>query len=453
VEVDKKFIFIAAGGLALVIILIIVLVSIGGKKGNVVTNNQPGGLVIWDYNNEKAAYDPVIFDFQKQYNVKVSYVSKNPASYVDDTINAIAAGNGPDIWVIPASLMPNVQDKLLPMPNNGFANATKKENDVESYQDIYPPVVAQDNIFNNQIYGVPLSIDILKLYINTNMVNEAISNYSAAHLNENTLNLARTIPAPKTWDDLVKSVQFLTQKNGVKITQAGITMGTANNIDNADQILTLLMMQNGAKMVSDDLGTAEFNTKQNLFGNVQYPGTKALQFYTSFGDPKSPNYTWNNSFPESVRAFAQGQVAMMINTDQAKNEINLITPNLQYQTIDIPQITETSNPTNLAQYDTLTVTKSAKNQKEAWRFILNATGSTYASSYFSITGKTPAANDNNYQVSIAKSWYNPNPDKVTGYIKDAIEQVDNGKDAQTAIDGVAGQVTTLLNNLQQNRKQ
>jgi len=57
---------------------------------------------------------------------------------------------------------------------------------------------------------------------------------------------------------------------------------------------SLLMLQNQTKMISEDLGQASFNlpTKDSS-GKDIYPGTKALDFYTSYSNPSSPNYTWN----------------------------------------------------------------------------------------------------------------------------------------------------------------
>jgi hypothetical protein len=49
----------------------------------------------------------------------------------------------------------------------------------------------------------------------------------------------------------------------------------------------------------------------------------------------------------------------------------------------------------------------------------------------------------------AKDWYNPNTVKVEQIFRTAIQQVNDGKDAQTALDGAAGQITTLLGKLKQ----
>ena len=57
---DKKFLFIAGGGLLVVVILVIVLIAINGKKTTTVKPVKKNTFLIWDYNNEKTAYDPII---------------------------------------------------------------------------------------------------------------------------------------------------------------------------------------------------------------------------------------------------------------------------------------------------------------------------------------------------------------------------------------------------------
>jgi ABC-type glycerol-3-phosphate transport system substrate-binding protein len=339
------------------------------------------------------------------------------------------------------------------MPVGDFTNKDAMENDIENYKNVYPPVAVQDNIFNNRIYGIPTTFDKLVLYTNPQIIQNALINYAKTHSSQDVSEMSNVVYYPKTWDDLVKIDQLVTQKTGNKITQSAIALGTSNNISVSSDILTLLMMQNGTKMVSDDLGTAEFNTAQNLFGNIQYPGTKALTFYSSFADPKSPNYTWNSSMDDSIQAFAEGKTAMLIDYGSATQEIQRLTPNLQFQANSIPQISQTANPINFVKYDTMAVAKTTKIPKTAWNFVLEATSASYVGAYDSISRKTSMLGVSDQDVFNAVSWYNPNPDQVEAIFKDAIQQVNNNKDIQTAMDGAAGQVTTLLNNLKQTQTQ
>lgn len=449
---DKKFIYLVAGGLGVVVVLIVILVVLskgGNKPAPTATSTKAKNFTIWDYNNEKTAFDPIITTFQSQYGIKVDYETKSPSTYFNDTINAMAAGNGPDIWIIPNNMIAKYQDKLVEMPKGMIAQPNKMKNDIEAYDDLYPAVVGQDNIIGEKIYGMPIAMDTLGLYINWAILSKINQEYREAHRNQDTSAVSRLLETgPTNWDEFTQIVQLVTKRSGENFTIAGAALGTANNIEHAPDILSLLMLQDGTKMVSDDLTTAQFHTQQNLFSNVNYPGLQALKFYTSFADPKSVNYTWNGKMQDTIRAFANNQVAMMFGYSSDLARIQLINPQLKPGIINIPQIRETTHITNFAKYDTLVVTKSAADPKIAWNFILMATDVNMGANYQNVTGKKLAAKSRASQaMQTATTWYNPDPEQVGPIFRNIIQQANDGKDAQTALDGAAGQVTSLLQKL------
>lgn len=446
---DRKFLFIVGGGLVFVIIMIIVIVALN-KQSTKPKPRDNSTFVIWDYNNEKANYDSILTDFQKENNIKVSYVNKPKETYIQDAIDAIAAETGPDVMIAPNDIMPEFKDKLVPMPDGLIADSAAKKSDLEVYQDRYPNVVYQNNVLNNKIYAVPMSIDSLKMFVNTRFLedrlNEARLKNQRDPLNEQITRILQK--ENRNWDEFVTLVRFFTQKTNGKITSPAAAVGTSNNIARGVDLLTVIMMQNGTKMVSDDLSTALFHTKQNLFSNIDYPGKKGLEFYTSFADPKSDNYTWNEAQGESVRAFAEQKVPIMFDYDSARTEITLIDADFNYATNNIPQIKETRNPVNFARFDNLIVPKSTKNATLSWKFIYFATDPLKSINYFVYSKKKPALNlPQDDPIQKAQTWYNPNTIKVNEIFKTVIKQVNDGKDPQTALDGAAGQITTLLGKL------
>ncbi len=160
---------------------------------------------------------------------------------------------------------------------------------------------------------------------------------------------------------------------------------------------------------------------------------------------------------DGLRAFAEGKTAMLIDYQSKAKEIKNINDRARYEIINVPQIKETKNEVNFASYSTYTVTKASQNSNLAWSFILFLTDSNNSSIYRSDTRKPPARkssienNNNEYvkQSLTAKSWYNPEPQKVEEIFKNMIAQVNEGTNAQTAIDGAASQVTTLLEKIKQ----
>lgn len=408
--------------------------------------------------DDKSAFGETFKEFEAQNpNVKIDYVKKDSDEYFQEALDKIASGQGPDILAMPNTWLSKNHDKLVSMPDNMIANPKEKKSDVDVYKESYPPVVAEDNIYNEKIYGMPLAIDTLFLYFNGELMNQAMQKYAAAHQEEDNSTIGRVLnTGPKNWDEFVQAVRVITEKDGSNVNQSAVAIGTADNVLNAQDILTAIMLQNGAKMTSDDLSTAQFHTKQNVFGGEDFPGTKALEFYAGFANPDNDNYTWNNSFPDSLRAFAEGKTAMFIGYSSQESDIKRINPDLTFEKIGLPQIKETENPVNYASYLTFTVTKAAKDPNLAWNFINFMTNIQNASQYISQTHKTPAllAISGSDEVALnqaktAKSWYIPDPEKTKNLFLDMIKQVNDGKNAQTAIENAASQVTTLLDKLKQ----
>jgi len=453
---NKKFLIIGIGALLLIVLVILFAVSSCNKKK---TSNQTGSntLTIWSLDDDKSSFDQIINDFQKSNNIKINYVKKDSKTYLNDALNDIAAGKGPDVWAIPNDWLPQYHDKLVAMPDGKLADSKTKKSDVEVYKDSFPTVVSQDNIIGDKIYGMPLSIDALSLYYNTDIFANVLSAYQRAHQDEDNSAIRRILNnGPKNWDEFVQAVKLITEKSGNDVSQSAVAMGAPDNVNQSVDILTLLMLQDGAKMTSDDLSTAQFHTKQNVFGGQDFPGTKALDFYASFANSQNENYTWNSSMPDALHAFAEGKTAMMLDYTGVQSQVKNINGQLQFQVIPLPQIKETQNPVNYVSYLTFTVTKASKNSDLAWNFITFLTNKDNSSIYRSNTRKPPAllasiqnaSQDTVTQILTAQSWYKPDPEKADSIFQNMIKQVNEGKNSQTAIENAASQITTLLGKIQ-----
>ena len=454
---NKKFIFIGAGALVLLLIIVLVVTSCGGTK-KPVTDPNASTLTVWGF-DDPTNFDEIIANFQESNpGYKVTYIKKDPATYAADSLNEIAAGKGPDVWAIPNTWLPKYQDKLVPMPTDLIANKKTQKNDVEIYKTLFPNAIASDNIIDNNIYGMPLTIDTLVLYYNQSILQKTMNDFAAEHSDDDNAMIGQIFnQGPKTWDDFVTITKLITKKNGSNITQSAVALGTSTNVNQATDILTLLMTQDGAKMTSDDLSTAQFHTKQNVFGGQDFPGAQALNFYTAFSNPQTDLYTWNNSMEDSLHAFAEGKTAMMFDYASAKIDIKRINTGLEYDLFTMPQVKETKNPVNYASYMTYTVTKASKKSNLSWQFIASMANSSQVNTYSTKTGEQSAQltslNDNSdinaTQALTAKSWYVPEPVETVQILANAIQQVNDGKNPQTAIEYAGSQITSLLGKLKQ----
>ena len=152
-----------------------------------------------------------------------------------------------------------------------------------------------DVVINNKIYGLPLSVDTLAMYYNQDL-----------------LDASGVVEVPQYWNNdfqqTVKKITKLDLKGN--ILQSGIALGTARNIERFSDILSVLMIQNGAIMMSDS-GQILFNTVPANSQNKNYnPGQMALRFYNDFADPVKGFILGILIFP-ILLMLCSGQVAII----------------------------------------------------------------------------------------------------------------------------------------------
>ncbi|AKM82237.1 MAG: hypothetical protein UT28_C0001G0431 [Berkelbacteria bacterium GW2011_GWE1_39_12] len=447
---------LTGAGLLIVILIIVVIVigSSGGKK-TATTVKSSNSLVIWG-TEPSANFDGLITNFQsKNTGYKITYVQKDSSTYLTDSLNAISSGTGPDVWAVPNTWMAKYHTSMIPMTTDLIADKKAKKTDADVYKTLFPKVIVQDNIIADKIYGIPMSIDNLVLFYNKTILTKTLNEYFAAGNKDLDGSIAQMFTTgPKSWDDFVKLSKMVTKKEGSNITQSAIALGTPDNVRASADILTLLMLQDGAKMVSSNLDSANFANAENVFNGQQFPGAQALNFYTAFANPGNSLYTWNSSITDSLHAFANGQTAMMIDYLAATTDVSRINPNANIGTFSVPQVKETSNPVDYSSYITYTVPKSSPNSVLAWQFINFIANSASTTAYTSKTQSQPVLlssitsnSARGKRIINSQTWYMPDPVLTPPILKNAIKQVNDGKNAQTAIEYAASQVTDLLKKL------
>ena len=429
---SKKEILLMAG---VVIVIIIVVVAIGfiNKK-----SCKPATLEMWGLYDEPEVFNGFIQDYIKQDKcvVKIVYTKKSIETYEQELINAFAANQGPDIWMISNNWLPKHEDKIAEFPQSALKFS------FADFQNTFVDVAVNDLTDNGKIYALPLYVDTLALFYNRNYFNSAGIPYP-----------------PETWDDLIADLPKLTKKNQFGgIDRAGIALGTAENINRANDILSLIMLQNGTKMVSDDKKIATIIDGVSLNNETYYPGKDALRFYTDFSNPTAGSYTWNRQMPYSIDAFADGKSAMMLNYAYSIPTLHDKNPYLDYSIAKAPQITGRNFDINYANYWAYTVSKQSKATEEAWKFISYLTSVAVNEKYLQKTGRPTARKDlKDWQVKdspqlavfaeqglTARSWYEVDPSPIEKIFSDAIESVVLGSATTDKAIGILNDQLNLL---------
>lgn len=423
---------------------------------------KPSSLIIWGFVDEDV-FKPIIKDFKSSNssakNMDIKYVKKDlNSNYENDALNSILSGQGPDVWAIPNDWVYRHKEKLAAMPANML---TDKKIIAKDY---FADVVIADNIFNNQIYGLTPTIDILQAYYNPLLFENAQSYINKTFGENNQSEQSSLVQIlskfPITWEEFNKIIPYLTVKNGALISVAGAAIGTTNNVSKSADLLSLLMLQNSTKMLSDDLSQATFNLPiKNSAGVDVYAGKNSLDFYSGFANPGAANYAWNSGMPSDIEAFVQGKVAIIFGYSDLAIYFKQVYPNFQFQQALMPQIGEVNNIIDYARYATYVVPEASPNITTAWQFI-DFLSTDEASTYLSATKEVPsrkipteadlknrgAGTPSQDQIKTAQSWNKGRyPVEVDNIFKQAIDRINNrSQNSQASFDTAAAKVTELL---------
>lgn len=428
----------------IVIIAIVALVVIGGLALFVLNIRKSTGgysaqnLTIWGTEDPKA-FNDVISKFEgpgSGSQTSIKYTQISAADYENQVLGAIAAGTGPDIFEIGNHDLPQWQNVLLPVPST-FAstfNLTTLEQD-------FPDVVSHDFVSGGNIYALPLSIDTLAMIYNKDL-----------------LNTAGIATLPTTWSQFDDDIPLLRKEDSAgRITQAAAALGGSEaSIGNAPDIVFLMMLQNGAQMLSGDGSSVAFAGAGSSSGTA---GQNAFDFYLQFANAASPYYTWNDSMGNAEDAFAQGRVAIIFDYASALAAIRAKSPFLNYGVAPVPQADAATGTVatavTYAKYGGLAVNKNSANALAAWQFVISLTTNPADENiYTSDTGASPALrtaiadDETNPVLSVfasqaltAKSWHQADSAKIDAAVNTAITQVLNGSaDSTTALNEAQSQI-------------
>jgi ABC-type glycerol-3-phosphate transport system substrate-binding protein len=291
----------------------------------------------------------------------------------------------------------------------------------------------------NSIVGIPLGYDALALYIN-----------------EDIFASAGKTP-PTTWDDLRSVAKALTIKNDKgEITQSGVALGRTENVDHWQEILALMMIQNGANLNQPTVKLAE----------------DALNFYSAFSIQDG---VWDATLPPSTTAFAAGKLAMYFGPSWRAFEIKEQNKDLKFRTVPLPQLpSENANEPGVsyASYWVEGVWARSTNKTAAWNFLkflsskesleklyqnaarVRSFGEAYPRmNMASLLSTDPVLGTIVSEAPNAQSWYlyARTWDGPTGinslinkYFEDAVNSVNQGNDAAKALQTVSSGVTQVL---------
>lgn len=296
-------------GIVLIPLIPVVLVVTGVIKRTPTTVSRVT-LTVWVTNDQdRAALNTQVTNFRETHpyaTIKVELVRSE--NYSTRLLEAWAQGKGPDIFFVPSTWTGAMEPYATAMPTDltipvvvakkgvfgvqtSIERPTVSAPTLEQMREWYVDAATNDIIRDGKIWALPLAMDTV-----------------AAYVNKDLLNNAKIFAPAKTWTEVVNHIAQNTltviDESGT-IVQSGLALGAADNVPYSTDILTLLMMQNGATMIDPATKKVRFN---------EAPGQQALEFIKGFTDPKKTAYSWNATMPNARDSFLKGKVAYYLGT-------------------------------------------------------------------------------------------------------------------------------------------
>jgi ABC-type glycerol-3-phosphate transport system substrate-binding protein len=416
-------IFIVLIGIGIVIVLS-VLIFFNIRQN---PDSEVASVVVWGF-EPKTFFEGPLDAFEKSHpNITISYRQVPAADYRDTLLNALAAGEGPDVFMFKNSWLLKNKSKVTPLPPTQMS--------LVDFEALYPQVASQDFVSDGSIFALPLYLDTLSLIYNKNLFDQT--------------SITRT---PANWQELktvVEALRIVGANNQVMRAGAAIG-GSSQTIDGAADLLQCMMLQNSS------LTTGARGANGNIFTEQ---GRIASDLYLQFANPVSPFYTWNESLLNSLESFASEKTAIIFNYKSAVDVVVKKNPFLNYGVAPLPQFSQSGQTVSCSNYWGLAVSKQASNAKWAWNVaLLLAADPTANSNYLTQSGHPPALrsliatrlNDPAWsvfarQALTARSWPTPDDVQVDGFVNTFIRNVLSGHVSfANGFDQLRNQVQKLL---------
>lgn len=466
--------FLRIGGLFSLLVCAGFLATGCSKQNNSETETTAINVRVWRYNQEEDIIKQIIDSFVESNSgvaLNVTYSNRKLDSYELDSLKSLAARTGPDIWSIPSDWVADHTPRIEPLPETYFYAVDSDGNPastgtspVDSIKKLFPTGIAEQIISDDgkTVLGIPSNVDSLRLYYNPSLFQDATEDFRES-LGENDTN-DKVAPvtqllnsAPTTWSDLVEQTKYLTKRDGNTITRSAIALGSADNITSSNDILQLLMLQNGIRVVSTDRKSALFHIPTTTpSGLTIRPGEKALDFFTSFSNPNKATYTWNPSMPQDIDAFAQGKVAMLIGFSDLADTLKIKYPRFDYEVAPLPQNSTVDAPINFIRFSLETVTKTADSSAAAFALLKRYTDVSSSRNIAKQKGlispyletiKDEASDPLIQQIATGQTVYKKSrPLFDQAFRQMVIDVTQNGLTTDKALDKGAELINTLLRN-------
>lgn len=362
-----------------------------------------------------------------------TYRSIAQSEFDQTLVEALAVDEGPDMILVPHDSLLTHTDKIIPISYETYS--------ARDYIDTFAEA-AEVYMYQNGVVAFPLSADPLVMYWNRDIISSA--GYSQP---------------PRHWEELATLIQRTTVRRGASdIDRSTIAFGEFNNIENAKDILSLLILQSGNPISRTDPQWGLVSTLNSESGSVP-SAEAAVRFYTQFSDPAKTTYTWNRALPGDRDMFVAGDLALYIGYASEIDEIQRGNPNLNFDVTQVPQSQTGPRDTTYARILGASILRKSQNRENAYTALLALTTPTSAAQFAHAANVAPVRRDLLsaeqedayksvfYRAAIQSlTWKDPHSSQSRTIFKDMVENVSSGRlRVSEAVERADNDLNALLN--------
>lgn len=340
----------------------------------------------------------------------IKYVEKKQESYEIDLINAIASGNGPDIFLFPQNWIIKHKNKAWQIPFKSFSEI--------NFKNIF---IDQGELFldrkNQNIVALPFIIDPLVMYYNKDLMKSA-----------------GIVQIPQTWDKFIVAAEKLTIKDESRnLQQSGVALGEYANVNNAKEILSALFLQTGNPIVNSSL---KVTLGEGVSNEAVNSSESALRFYTEFANYEKTSYSWNKFLENSKTAFLKGKLVIYFGMASEFQELREKNPHLNFDVAAFPQALGGATKTVYGKMWGLAISNFALNKEKSFiainRLISKESVKILSESFFLppvrrdvlVEGtEDPTLNIFYRSALLSSGWFDPDSERTSLIFKNMIELV------------------------------
>lgn len=354
----QTYILIGAG----LLLIIFFMIFAGILPGTKPAAPPKVTLEFWGVEDDDAVWRDILDGLKTDYpHISVTYRRFDAESYEGTLINRLAEGTGPDVFFLKNSWVIKHKDKIHPLPQKDFDYTAR------DFRREFADIAASDMLgAGDEILGLPLFIDTLALFYNKDIFNSS-----------------GVASPPATWKELLSVSDKVTKRDDKgMVIRGGLALGNARNVENYFEIISILILQNGDSIVGSDGKSIVLEERAK----------DAVEFYRSFANIASPNFSGNLGAKSSLDALADGSVAMAIGFSRDLRRIRAKNPHINLGIAPLPQVAD-SPVKNYGSYYFPIVSKLSKNQKAAWDFLFYVSSHDTAKKYLGLINRSASRRD------------------------------------------------------------